>query len=60
MGILVRAIGIGYYSRLRSVGDVFEIGDVRAFSKRWMERVDPGDYVVHAGEATLKEFRARV
>jgi len=40
--IKVRAIALGYYDHCRRrIGDVFLIANERAFSSRWMERVDP-------------------
>lgn len=39
--IKVRAIEMGYYDHARRrPGDVFVIANEKAFSKRWMERVD--------------------
>ena len=43
MGLRVRAKVNGVYGHLREVGDVFEIADEKAFSKRWMERVGDDD-----------------
>jgi hypothetical protein len=40
-GIKVRATQTGYYGdKLQRPGDVFVIENERAFSKKWMERVD--------------------
>lgn len=37
----VRAKELGFYNhKRRRAGDVFDVVDERAFSKRWMEKVD--------------------
>lgn len=41
MSIKVQATQVGHYGdKLREPGDVFEVADEKAFSKRWMERLD--------------------
>lgn len=51
----VKATRLGYYNhRRRREGDVFELMDDKAFSKRWMERLDGPTAPVPAPTATPK------
>jgi hypothetical protein len=56
--IKVRALEMGYYDHARRrVGDVFLIADERAFSAKWMERVDvrTPEKMTTAGQALKQE-----
>lgn len=56
MTIKVRATQVGYYGQYRYPGDVFDIADEKAFSKRWMERTGGAE---RAGSAERTDAKAK-
>lgn len=40
MAIKVKAIAPGLHGKYREAGEVFHIPDEKAFSKKWMKRID--------------------